>query len=419
MDLRSHPGHPKRSVLIKFRQQRLRLQRSWILSLIGIAACSLSYPAQGSLIESVRSLAGKGGIVYVVDEKDRAIIDISKDKNFVPASTIKVLTCHVALEKLGDEFRFPTTFSLDRRTLVVRGEGDPMLISEELDEAAERLTEELGGRELKGIRIDNSYFQPRLAVPGVGSSANPYDAVNAATSINFNTIDLVKEKGKVWSAEEQTPLTPLARELARKLQKKGRQRLPLHNLPDSARYAAELIAAALRERGIVVGTQISQGSSKNTEVIYRHQNSRSLTEVCRSLLQYSNNFIANQLFLAIGAQLEGAPASLEKSRRVFTDFLSSHPRLKGIEILEGSGIAYENRVNAAAMTALLRIFESHHHLLHLDHGSRHKTGTLRAVATLVGYIETKSHGRVRYVIALDGSGQQRRWQIVALLKDQL
>ena len=87
-----------------------------------------------------------------------------------------------------------------------------------------------------------------------------------------------------------------------------------------------------------------------------------------------------------------------------------------LQVVEGSGIAYENRVTGRAMAALLKMFEPHEGLLKFAHGTRHKTGTLRAVATLAGYLQTARHGKVRYVIKLDGAGQAKRWRILDMLK---
>ena len=37
-----------------------------------------------------------------------------------------------------------------------------------------------------------------------------YDALNSALAVNFNTVYAVRSGNKVRSAEEQTPITPLA-----------------------------------------------------------------------------------------------------------------------------------------------------------------------------------------------------------------
>jgi hypothetical protein len=76
----------------------------------------------------------------------------------------------------------------------------------------------------------------------------------------------------------------------------------------------------------------------------------------------------------------------------------------GITVMEGSGLSYDNRVTAPAMAALLRLFTPYRSLLKEEDGVPHKTGTLWVTKTLVGYLDTPSHGTVRFVIAL---GQER------------
>src|SRR5215470_13388671 len=92
---------------------------------------------------------------------------------------------------------------------------------------------------------------------------------------------------------------------------------------------------------------------------------------------------------------------------------------RDISITEGSGISYDNRVNAPSMAALLKLFAPYRHLLRDHEGILHKTGTLQVTKTLVGYIDTAAHGTVRFVIRLDGARSDRRWQIVEMLRNRL
>ena len=71
------------------------------------------------------------------------------------------------------------------------------------------------------------------------------------------------------------------------------------------------------------------------------------------------------------------------------------------------------------MVALLHRFEPYRELLRVRRGTAHKTGTLKAIATLAGYIDTKRHGTVRYVIAIPGGGHARRWNVVDVLSRHL
>jgi serine-type D-Ala-D-Ala carboxypeptidase/endopeptidase (penicillin-binding protein 4) len=56
---------------------------------------------------------------------------------------------------------------------------------------------------------------------------------------------------------------------------------------------------------------------------------------------------------------------------------------------------------------VLELFAPHADLLHGHDGGMNKTGTMSGVSTLAGYADTKSHGRVRFVIALKTGGDMR------------
>ncbi len=373
--------------------------------------------AFADLTSSVRSAAGRDGVVYVVDAADRALVDIRGDQPFIPASILKVFTAQLAITKLGLDYRFPTEFYIDGDRLVVKGAGDPLLVSEELDLIAATLRPRLAGHAFAGIVVDDSYFQPQVRVPGVGRSSNPYDALNAATAVNFNTIAVVRRGDRIQSGEAQTPLTAFARDLARARGVKGHERFQIGDRPeDVRRYAGELIAAKLRGAGVRIGEEVTEGRAPAAPPLYVHHSSRNLADVCSEMLESSNNYIANQVFLAVGVAANGAPAGLAKSVAAADQFVLTHPQLAGLHVVEGSGIAYENRMTGRSMAALLKMFEPHERLLKFARGTRHKTGTLRVIATLAGYLDTKKHGRVRYVIALNGRGQAKRWQIMETLK---
>jgi D-alanyl-D-alanine carboxypeptidase/D-alanyl-D-alanine-endopeptidase (penicillin-binding protein 4) len=388
-----------------------------------LVVCPLARPspARADWKADVQRLAGSDGVVWVEDEAGARLLQYGGERSFVPASTLKVVTTLLAMDVLGTEHRFRTEFFLDGDRLIVRGGGDPFLVSEELDLVAHELAGPLNGRSLAGVFVDDSFFDAGVDVPGVGASEEPYDALNSATAVNFNTVNVRVVDGRIESAELQTPLTPLAEQVARRRGLRGELRVNLSNNPqDVRRYAAELIAAKLRAAGVPVGEAVGEASAPAAAApLHVHENSRTLGEVCAQMLYYSNNYIANQVFLAVGAAAEGAPASLAKSVRVATRWIAEHPELAGISVTEGSGISYDNRATAAAMLAALRIFVPYKGLLREKNGTRHKTGTLTITKSVVGYLDTQSHGTVRYVISLDGGRSQARWDIIESIRRAL
>ena len=94
--------------------------------------------------------------------------------------------------------------------LYIRGGGDPFLISEELAQLASALVAAIGKQPLSGIVLDASYYPSDIRIPGIEDTDEAYDALNSALAVNFNMIYAVRKGKTVHSAEEQTPITPLA-----------------------------------------------------------------------------------------------------------------------------------------------------------------------------------------------------------------
>ena len=388
-----------------------------LASLILVLTLAMASPASADVRSDILKVAGESPIVRVVGPEGDVLLDLGGDRSFLPASTMKVFTVLLAAEHLDMDFRFETAFFLDGERLVVKGSGDPYLISEELDLIAEALSSKLEGRGLSGIWIDDSAFEQGIVMPGVGKRERPYDALNSATAVNFNQINIKWNGSDYISAEEQTPITPLARQRARAAGIRGEDRINLSTDPsDVRRYASELLAAKLRGRGIRVGEQHGSAPAPNAAPIYVHRNSRPLSEVCNQLLYWSNNYITNQVFLTVGAKVHGYPANLEKSLKAARSFLAEHPKLSGLKVAEGSGISYENSANASSLIALLELFEPHRGLLRLHEGTPHKTGTLRVSKTVIGYHDSAERGRLKFVIALDRNGYYRKWKVLKAIK---
>jgi len=375
--------------------------------LLACALLLLPAPALAGVKEKVAALA-PSALVFVVDEKGNELIAQNADKPFVPASVTKIATAWLALEILGPDYRFETKFYLDdKRVLYVRGGGDPFLISEELAPLATELVAAIGKEPITGIVLDASYYPSDLRIPGIEDTDESYNALNSALAVNFNTIAALRKGKTVVSAEQQTPITPLAISQFRARGPNGRSRISLAQDPAvSLQYAGELIAAFVTRAGGSVKGKITTGTvPQGLEPVYVHK-SRPLSQILVQLLIASNNYIANQVFLEIGGTLGGA-VSLEKSLKVANAMLGQHGLADSIHLEEGSGISRDNRFTARGLAHVLDLFAPHADLLHGHDGGLNKTGTLSGVSTLAGYADTKSHGRVRFVISLNSNGPMR------------
>ncbi len=389
--------------------------------LFALALLLLPAPALADVKEKVAALA-PSGLVLVMDAAGNELVAQNIDKPFVPASVTKIVTAWLAMEVLGGDYRFETRFYLDdKRKLYVRGGGDPFLISEELAPLATKLVAAVGKKAITGIVLDASYYPSSLRIPGIEDTDEAYNALNSALAVNFNTVNAVRSGNKVRSAETQTPITPLAITQFRLRGPNGKGRISLSQDPTvSLQYAGELIAAFIARAGGSVKGKISTGTvPAGLKPVYVHQQSRTLSQILVELLRASNNYIANQVFLEIGAHRLGGPVSLQKSLRVANEMLAAHDLVKAIHLVEGSGISRDNRFTARGLAKVLELFAPHADLLRGHDGGMNKTGSLDGVRTLAGYANTSSHGQVRFVIALTSNDGEMRFRLLRVIESGL
>jgi len=324
----------------------------------------------------------------LVEERGRVIISRHPDRAMVPASTMKILTALAAIQRWGLDHRFSTDFYLggDGR-LWVKGYADPYLISEEMERIARALKAQ-GIRKVAGVGTDDSYFDPGVEISGRSSSNNPYDAPVTALAVNFNTINVVNRNGNIHSAEAQTPLTPLALKLAKRLGA-GKQRVNLAHREKAVRYFGELLSAKLEQVGIqVVGDPRNGRVPAGAKKVYSHESSRDLRAVIAAMLEYSNNFIANGLFLKLADRGDGLPISMSEAQGSFAKWVDRTFGWTSYRIEDGAGLSRRNRLSARQLLEAVNAFTPYMDLLPEKNTQvRAKTGTLRGVSCLAGFVK--------------------------------
>ena len=336
-----------------------------------------------TLLQGLQSSA-----LLVQDSQGQILYKKNPDVKLTPASAVKLLTALIALQHWGASHRFNTEFYLDRpnNILVVKGLGDPFLVSEEIDLIVKRITSH-GIKVLYGVSADTGFFAGNINISGQSRSRNPYDAALSALAANFNTVQVNVTGRGVLSAEQQTPLTPLARQLAKNLGP-GIQRINLGSQARAPKYFIELLVAKLRAAGVAVRPQqaaLKPGGSP--ELLFIHANSRTLAEVVAAMLKYSNNFIANQLFLLLGADKSGAPATIQKARQAFIAFIQSELQWRDYQLFDGAGLSRKNRLSARQLVEVVARFSKYRALMpRQDERIVAKSGTLSGVSAYAGYL---------------------------------
>ena len=359
------------------------------------------------LPRSISTILAPSDIFLVTEEPHRLIFSQNADHLGVPASILKIPTALFALNTLGDAYHFPMDVCVTKEGgLYLKGYGDPFLTSEVLEMYARIVAQDLTSRGLStltGIGVDARYFDP-VTIPGVTrASHQPYNAPNGALCANFNTVSYIRAPdGTAVSGEPQTPLLPaIARRIPPDLPR-GRIRL---SPEESHLYAGQLFGWFLQQHGITVSPSVGSRPYPIDEILYQRRlvSPYALSEVVEKLMAFSNNFMANQLFLATGAHILGPPATLEKSRRAFCNFMV-HEIGACPKVVEGSGISRLNTISACTMDALLVRFDPHRDLLRQGPGLHFKTGTLEGVSTRAGYLTNPSGKKYRFVIMTHRKG---------------
>jgi D-alanyl-D-alanine carboxypeptidase/D-alanyl-D-alanine-endopeptidase (penicillin-binding protein 4) len=362
-------------------------------------------------LDDLEHLIGDRDAVLVSDPDGHIIFSKNVDKKLIPASTIKIFTALAAIHYLGPDYKFFTEFYMDRHSnLKIKGYGDPLLISETVEEMIHRLSMMLYAKFniINDLVLDDSYFAASTVIPGVNISYEPYDAPNGALCVNFNTVNFKRNKNGVYvSAESQTPLLPFI--LSRvKASRMDHGRIVLSSQRNEiTRYAGHLFLYFLKKEGVRLNGSIRLGKVQKEadKLIYRYVSSFSLMQTLSKLLEYSNNFIANQLLITVGAKAYGPPGNLEKGVRAALIFAKNILEIDHIQIEEGSGISRKNQISAKDFYKILNAFIPYYFLMRHTDQMFYKTGTLKGIHTRAGYIKRKSGELYPFVLMINTPGK--------------
>lgn len=362
-----------------------------LYSFILLALMGLSPAHADSALTKFSSFEHAG--LLMLDKLGQPVISDHANDSFIPASTTKLVTAWLALKHWGEDYHFKTSFYFDKtnKTLWIKGSGDPYLVSEEIHDIARQLKKR-GIKQVNAMGLDSSLFKSNLLLPGTSKSDNPYDAVPSAIAANFNTVNIKKIKGRVVSAEPQTPLTDYAKSFSNQVKNRP---LRINTGPVAAnaeKYFAELLAAFLRQEAVKVEDKIVRGQVDNQQLFYIHANSKSLAEMIRMMMKYSTNFLANQLILVMSAEVYQRPANKQDVQKYMEQTLGKHFQWKNITMKDGAGLSRDNRLSPSQLVELLGAFKVWKHLLpEIEPSIFAKSGTMSEISTLAGYIVADNH----------------------------
>ena len=443
-------------------------------ALIFLAPAAAASGLPGPAVEALQRhrLPADSLSVWVRDVAEASpLVDHRADVARNPASTVKLLTTIAALEELGPAYRWKTDVHVtgpvrDGRLegdLVLVGGGDPFLVVEQLwrllAAVRARGLVEVAGR----LVIDNTRFSVDGEPPPGAFDGKPYRAYNAppdAFLVNFNSLEMVFEPGengaRVWTepvvaglqvenrvasttggcgrrvlrfavsgplAAAAPPDAPLPAVTMSGRFPRGCRRwsFPRSVLPP-VRFADGVIRALWTQMGGRIDGGLAIEPSPAGAARWHRHRSPSLAYVVRGINKFSNNVMARNLLLTLGAERYGPPGTTAKGRRAVGAWLER----RGIEapqvrLVNGSGLSRETRITARALGHVLLAGERSRFrpefagslpLASLDGTMRSrlsrngkaarariKTGLLDGVRSMAGYVRTPS-GRTLAVVAL-------------------
>ena len=404
--------------------------------------------------------------------KNSPLLSLRANAAVNPASVMKLVTTYAALELLGPSYTWATPVFVDgtieggvlKGNLIIQGRGDPKLVMERLWLLLRRV-QGLGIKTITGdILLDRSAFasSPHNAADFDGEPLRPYNAAPDALLINFKSVVMtfVPNPGAgVASVSFEPPLANVQMQASVPLAA-GKNGAPLGDCgdyrgalaadfsdpfrisfkgaypaacgekvwpvayADPASYAERAVQGMWLEVGGKLSGRVRDGRAPaNTRPTFEVASS-TLADTIQGINKFSNNVMAQQLFLTLslprpGLIANGSPngaASFEASREVVRTWWRERFGEQDIPILDnGSGLSRQERITPQGLARMLQTAYASGAMPELmaslpitgvdgtlrrsksrvSQGWAHlKTGSLRDATALAGYVHTPSGRRL-------------------------
>ncbi|MEN9893653.1 MAG: D-alanyl-D-alanine carboxypeptidase/D-alanyl-D-alanine-endopeptidase [Pseudomonadota bacterium] len=313
-----------------------------------------------------------------------------------PASLFKLVTAWAALDRLGPQFRWRTPVWLDgplregvlQGALVIQGRGDPRWTPERLWLLVSRLRQSGLQRIAGDLVLDRQAFTVEATDPGAfdGEPLRPYNVAPDALLLAQRSVvytftpDVGAGLARVTvqprladhGVQSTVPLTDgpcgdwrgglrATPQDTRQMRFDGRypsacgeRAWPLA-WPEAASFDARLWRALWAEAGGQLDGRVRDGTAPDRAPSFVLE-SPPLAEVLRDIQKWSNNTLAQQLFLTLGLE-QGGRGDAPTARRVLQDWLAERlgtAEAARIVVDNGSGLSRQTRISAAQLGRLLQ-----------------------------------------------------------------
>jgi serine-type D-Ala-D-Ala carboxypeptidase/endopeptidase (penicillin-binding protein 4) len=385
-----------------------------------------------------------------------------------PASVMKLITTYAALNTLGPEFTWKNRIYIDGQivqggilegNLVIRGSGDPKLVLERIQDLFAKVQAK-GVREVRGdIILDRSVFNVPDKNPADfdDEPLRPYNAAPDGLLVNFKSLiftftpdpagkrTLIKSEPPIAGIDIPTELpwangacgdwkanlrpdffTPNKISFAGRYSAScGEKVWPVaYSAPRS--YAGRVIDAMWRAAGGTLTGTVREDATPRGARLLLSASSLPLADIIADVNKFSNNVMAQQVFLTLSA-LGRSTGSFEASQRAMSAWWrKTLPGLSAPLVDNGSGLSRKERTSVQSLTGLLQhaaaspqatVFANSLGIAGVDGtvvsmkernaesvalgNAQLKTGTLRDVIAVAGYANGRSGQRYSIVAIIN------------------
>ena len=361
-----------------------------------VGANALASDLNAALVQYTRR--GTWGVIVLSLTKGDTLFASNADAMLQPASTMKMYTAAVALDRFGPDFQYQTAVLRDgevgadgslQGSLYLRGDGDPSLSPRlwgdvnPMDSLA-RLVAASGIKHVHGdVVADASAFDNQLVPDGwqtryLGAA---YAARVSALSLNENIVWVVVEpngKQAQISLDPATTTVPVESSVRVVAGSRGRisavrrkdgviqvrgtigaRSGPLRYslvVEDPPAFTTGALRAALEKAGVAVDGRVNMGVTPGNATQVAAVASPPLASIVAEMNRESINLYAELLFrsaarAAAPGQIGSAQTALSTLRTFLAEKVGARP--SEIEAADGSGLSVIDRVTPRSMVELL------------------------------------------------------------------
>jgi len=365
----------------------LKLRYKIIIFLLSFLICvSLLIGVEGAgtgIREEINQFSGFSGILIKDLHTQEVLFSHNEDELFTPASLTKIFNLLVALETLGEEYAYPTSFYFSSTTpgeingdLYIVGSGDPTQTPEVIRKIADNLVQKFSIKCISGdIVLDNSKFLPEEFL------------------------------GRGWMWDDKNPLIGALTVTGYKVKEK--QNSYLNTMP---LLWGNIFSQELSKKRVKIGGDIRIGKVQEGLRVKYIYYSDTLDKILAYMMKKSDNQSAENIFRTLAP--EDNPEGVSTIARAIAALEEVIDTALGLKwgkdyiLVDGCGLSEYNLMTPAHLVKAISYLYQKYDFKILDYFASTKekgtlkerlpfqvwgkTGTLSSASALAGLLETKN-----------------------------